>query len=111
LNAKKQFQQLLKKEVPPTALVVADDFVAIELISYAEEWNISVPKDISIVGFNNIVVAKHIKPSLTSIDINIYQLGVEAANCLIENMKNPHALPKRMIIPAMMLERKSCCPI
>ncbi|MGP7816374.1 LacI family DNA-binding transcriptional regulator [Niallia sp. 01092] len=111
VNAKKQFQQLLQKDVPPTALVVADDFVAIELISYAEEWNISVPEDISIVGFNNIIVAKHIKPSLTSIDINIYQLGIEAADCLIDNMKNSDSLPKKMIIPAKMVERKSCSPI
>ncbi|MFT8320125.1 MAG: LacI family DNA-binding transcriptional regulator [Bacillus sp. (in: firmicutes)] len=108
-NSKMVFQVLMQQDMPPTALVVVDDFVAIQLISYAEECNISVPNDISIVGFNNIMIAKYIKPSLTSVDINIYQLGVEAAQCLMEIIKYPDNLPKQITIPAKMIKRKSCC--
>lgn len=106
---KEQFHELLKGEYPPTAIVAADDFAAIELISYAEELGIAVPEDISIVGFNNIMVGKYTKPSLTTVDINIYQLGVEAAKCLFELLKEEDFLPRRITVPAKIIERKSCC--
>lgn len=91
----------------PTAIVVADDIMAIELLSYSEELDITIPDDISMISFNNILLAEYTKPSLTSVDINIFQLGFEAANCLLEKIKNPEALPKRITIPATIIERKS----
>lgn len=95
----------------PTAIVVTDDFTAIELMSYSEELNIKVPEEISIVSFNDVLLAEHIKPQLTSVNIDIFQLGFEAANCLIEIIKNPQTLPKRITIPAKMIQRKSCCEL
>ncbi|MCH1626141.1 LacI family DNA-binding transcriptional regulator [Ferdinandcohnia quinoae] len=92
----------------PTALVVTDDFLALELFSHLEALNIRIPEDISIISFNNYFMAEHSKPLLTSVDIDIFQLGYEAANCLIEKIKNPESLPKRITIPAKMIERKSC---
>lgn len=108
VEAAKEF--LLANE-PPTALVVTDDFVAIELMSYAESINIRVPEDISIISFNNIMLTNHMRPPLTSVDIDIFQLGLEAASCLIEKIKNPTILPKRLTIPATMIERKSCASL
>ena len=103
--------KFLSSHEPPTALVVADDFTAIELMSYSEELNIKVPEEISIVSFNDVPLAAHMKPQLTSVNIDIFQLGFEAANCLIEIIKKPDALPKRVTIPAKMIERKSCSHI
>lgn len=106
---KEQFSKLLQDPHPPTAIVAADDFVAIELISYAEDLKIAVPEDISIVGFNNIIIGKYIKPSLTTVDINIYQLGVEAAKYLLQLLKEDDFVPRRITVPAKIVERKSCC--
>lgn len=110
-EGKEGIQSFLSSHEPPTALVVADDFTAIELMSYSEELNIAVPDDISIVSFNDVPLAEHMKPQLTSVNIEIFQLGFEAANCLIDLIKNPDALPKRVTIPAKMIERKSCSAI
>jgi DNA-binding LacI/PurR family transcriptional regulator len=95
----------------PTALVCTDDFIAIELMSHFEELTIRVPEDVSIASFNNVLLAEYSKPPLTSVDINIFQLGVEGASCLIEKIKNPDVLPKRITIPARLIERKSCARI
>ncbi|WP_226086249.1 LacI family DNA-binding transcriptional regulator [Mesobacillus sp. S13] len=110
-GGKQGILKFLSSHEPPTALVVADDFTAIELMSYSEELNIKVPEEISIVSFNDVPLTEHMKPQLTSVNIDIFQLGFEAANCLIEIIKNPDALPKRVTIPARMIERKSCSPI
>ena len=108
-RSEEKLKELLTKENAPTALVVSDDFIAIELISYAEELHISVPQDLSIVAFNNITTGKYMKPSLTSVDINIFQLGVEATKCLLEDIEQPKSLTKRITVPAEMVVRNSCC--
>jgi DNA-binding LacI/PurR family transcriptional regulator len=110
-KGKQGIRDFLASHESPTAIVVTDDFTAIELMSYSEELNIKVPEEISIVSFNDVLLAEHIKPQLTSVNIDIFQLGFEAANCLIEIIKNPQTLPKRITIPAKMIQRKSCCEL
>lgn len=108
LNEGRQaIKSFLSTVEPPTALVCADDFLAIELISHLEALHINVPEEVSVVSFNNVLLAEHSKPPLTSVDIDIFQLGLEGANCLIEKIKNPDVLPKRITIPAKLIERKS----
>ncbi|WP_077619987.1 LacI family DNA-binding transcriptional regulator [Bacillus sinesaloumensis] len=110
-EGKKAIQSFLQLVEPPTALVCTDDFIAIELMSHLEEMKIRVPEDVSIASFNNVLLAQYSKPPLTSVDIDIFQLGVEGSSCLIEKIKNPSVLPKRITIPAKLIERKSCARI
>lgn len=107
-GGREAIKALLSLKEPPTALVVADDIMAFGMLSHLESLNIQVPKDISIVSFNNLMLAEYFKPPLTTVDINIFQLGFEATNCLIEKIKNPDSLAKRITIPAKLIERQSC---
>lgn len=106
-SGKDEILNFLGKNNPPTAFVVADDILAIELLSYSDELNITFPEDISMISFNNIMLAAYTKPPLSSVDIDIFKLGFEAANCLIEKIKNPEVLSKRITVPAKIIERKS----
>ncbi|WP_010677270.1 LacI family DNA-binding transcriptional regulator [Bacillus timonensis] len=108
---KEAIESFIKLVEPPSALVCTDDFIAIELMSHLEEMNIRVPEDVSIASFNNVLLAEYSKPPLTSVDIDIFQLGMEGASCLLEKVKNPNVLPKRITIPAKLIERKSCVRI
>ncbi|XQY92966.1 LacI family DNA-binding transcriptional regulator [Metabacillus sp. HB246100] len=107
-NGRKAIESLMNLNDPPTALVTQDDLIAYEMISHLEDMGISVPQDISIVSFNNLMLSEHSKPPLTSIDICIYQLGFEATKCLLEKISIPDTLPKRITIPTKFIERKSC---
>jgi DNA-binding LacI/PurR family transcriptional regulator len=107
-NGKKAISSLMNLPSPPTGLVTQDDLIAYEIISHLEDMKILVPDDVSIVSFNNLLLSEHSKPSMTSVDIEIYQLGYEAAKCLIEIIKNPDLLPRRITIPTKIIERKSC---
>ncbi|MCV9886168.1 LacI family DNA-binding transcriptional regulator [Metabacillus halosaccharovorans] len=93
---------------PPTGIVTMDDMVAYEATSHLEKLGLLVPHDISIVGFNNLMLSEHSKPPLTSVDTSTYELGYHAANCLIEKIKEPSMLAKRITIPTKFIERKSC---
>lgn len=105
---KEAIQQLMEQENPPTAIVTHDDLVAYEVISYLEDLDIAVPSDVSIIGFNNHTLSSHLKPPLSTVDISIFDLGVEAANLVLEKIKDDKAAPRNIIVPATLIERGSC---
>ncbi|CAM4135978.1 LacI family DNA-binding transcriptional regulator [Lederbergia lenta] len=100
--------ELLKLSDPPTALVVADDLMALGVLNMLAELNVSVPEDISIVSFNNVLIAEMGNPPLTSVDINIFSLGYEAAKNLILHINNTQEPIKRVIVPHKLIIRSSC---
>jgi DNA-binding LacI/PurR family transcriptional regulator len=101
-------RKLINLKNPPTALVVADDLMALGVLNTLIEMNISVPEDISILSFNNVLFSELSQPPLTSVDINIFELGLQASRKLIQLLENPHEPIKRMIIPHQLVKRFSC---
>ena len=82
--------------------------MAIGAMKAATEFNLRVPQDISIIGFDNIEVANYYSPPLTSVKVPAYDLGTLGANKLLDSIKNNssgevHTLPSTLII------RKSVC--
>lgn len=92
----------------PTAVVVSDDIIAFTLKQVSYELGLRVPNDLSIIGFNNSMVAKMSAPPLTSIDINSFQLGIEAASQIINHIENPNLMATKIIVPHQLVERDSC---
>ena len=80
--------ELLVKKVlscsdKPTCIILPDDFAAIGAINALEELGLSVPEDISIAGYDGIVLSQVLKPRLTTIRQDTERLGAEAAKRLI----------------------------
>lgn len=67
---------------PFTAIICYNDAVAMGVIRHAEADGLSVPNDLSVVGFDNISAAYNFTPRITSINFSRYQLGREALNLL-----------------------------
>ncbi|MCA0148990.1 LacI family DNA-binding transcriptional regulator [Rossellomorea vietnamensis] len=107
-GGREAIKELMQLEAPPTALVVADDLMALGVLNTLDEMGIRVPEDISIVSFNNVLLAEMSRPPLTSVDINIYNLGNEAAKSLIQKIENPKEPIKRIIVPHHLVTRCTC---
>ncbi|MBP3038811.1 LacI family DNA-binding transcriptional regulator [Bacillaceae bacterium Marseille-Q3522] len=107
-GGQKAIKGLLSLHHPPTALVVADDFMALGILKTLDELGIIVPEMMSIISFNNVLYTEMSRPPLTSVDINIFDLGFEAAKHLIQKLENPKEPVKRIIIPHKIVERASC---
>lgn len=103
-----QMRALLQSEDRPTALIVSDDLLAVSLERVCLECGLSIPEDISLLSFNNSLFATLTSPPLTSIDINSYQLGVEAAAQIIDHIENPNLVATKIIVPHQLIERASC---
>ncbi len=67
----------------PTCIILPDDFAAIGAINALEEQGLSVPEDVSIAGYDGIVLSQVLRPKLTTIRQDTARLGAEAAKRLI----------------------------
>lgn len=103
-------RRLLKGENPPTAALVSDDILAVALVQTCMAMGISVPGDFSVLSFNNSLFARLTIPGLTSVDVNSFQLGAEAAAQMISHIENPDLLATKIIVPHHIVERESCAP-
>ncbi len=104
-------EALLTRTDRPTAFVVSDDLMALALERVCMKLNLSIPEDISIIAFNNSLYSQLASPQLTSVDINSYQLGQEAACQIISYLENPNLRSTRIIVPHRIVERSSCARI
>lgn len=103
-----ELHNLLELEDRPTAIIVSDDILAVSLARVCIQHSLSIPEDISILSFNNSLFARLTSPQLTSIDINSFQLGIEAASQLLNHIENPNLMATKTIVPHSMIERDSC---
>ena len=100
-------ENLFSLETPPTGLVVSDDLMSLGVLSMLEESGHSVATDVSLVSFNNVYLSEMTRPALTTVDINIFELGAQSAKALIEKALNKKEPAKRIIIPHKIIYRDS----
>ncbi|MCM3783401.1 LacI family DNA-binding transcriptional regulator [Neobacillus mesonae] len=103
--------QLFKLNTPPTAIIVGDDIIALPLQRALHQIGIRLPEECSLISFNNLTLADMMNPPLTSVDIDIFKLGYQAAKSLIEKIQDPSEMTKHIIVPHRIVERASCTRI
>jgi len=60
------------------------------------------------VGFDDIAEAAHYRPSLTTVNIGARQIGEEAAQLLLRQIKTPNGPPETVVLPPRLIVRSSC---
>lgn len=102
-----QFIELMKLPEPPTAIVTYSDILAIGAIRAAGDLGLSIPEDVSIIGFDNIKLTAYCTPRLTTINQNKQRIGELAVNQILKHIANPGLPPEQVIIPAHLVVRES----
>ncbi len=98
---------LLTQPERPTAIFSANDINAICGYRAAQELNLSIPDDISFVGFDDIDLARIATPALTTIRVHKQELGSIAVRTLFRILKGELARPVHTIVPVDLVERES----
>lgn len=88
VQTERMTKQLIALPNPPTCIILPDDFSAIGAINAVENLGLSLPRDISIAGYDGILLSQVIKPKLTTIGQDTDLLGKTAAGRLISLIKN-----------------------
>lgn len=93
-----------------TAVFAVADVVAFGIIKAFLEAKKQIPKDLSIVGFDNTKTCEYLNPALTSIAQPIYEKGVKAVEILVDAINNSNHEIKKITLPVKLVERASTCP-
>jgi LacI family transcriptional regulator len=76
----------------------------------ARERGLSIPEDLSVVGFDNIPEAAQTSPPLTTVDQSIQRMGFEAVRMLVSLIRGEAGTPLRVTLPTELVIRQSCAP-
>ncbi|SGY98579.1 Putative ribose operon repressor, rbsR [Moritella viscosa] len=87
-GGEKAFAEMYGNGPLPSALFVCNDMMAMSVINSASKKGISVPGDLSIIGYDDIKLAKYITPSLTTIHQPKHRLGQKAVDMLLEQINS-----------------------
>lgn len=100
---------LLGLDEPPTAVVFANDVMAMAGMSLAQSRGVPVPGALSVTGYDDTEIAAHLQPSLTTVAIDVVAWGRAAAACLLELIDGRPA-PTGELPPARLVVRGSTGP-
>ncbi|MGG0589470.1 LacI family DNA-binding transcriptional regulator [Priestia megaterium] len=96
-KAEKVARELINRHKEVTAIFCASDLMALGALKACKELDLHVPKEISIVGYDNIVLASYSSPNLTTVGQEVFQIGYEAADLLIEMLEGKETNMKRYL--------------
>jgi LacI family transcriptional regulator len=86
---------LLALSPRPTAIFASNDSMAVGALSAIREAGIQVPQNVALAGFDDVPIAAHLTPALTSVQIGIHNLGVRAIETVLYAVRNPNAPRKQ----------------
>lgn len=84
-------RELLARTHDFTAIFCFNDTAAIGAIRAIEDAGLNCPRDISVIGFDDIIVAEYLTPRLTTVRQPLYKMGTTAAEVLLKRIQNPNA--------------------
>ncbi len=98
-------RELLAQRERPTCIIYPDDFSFIGGRNEIERQGLSIPDDISVVGYDGILMSQVIKPKLTTLKQDSAAIGAKAAELLIAAVEMPRTyIPKTVLIGGSLLE-------
>ena len=100
-----QTSALLRQENPPTAIVAGNDTIGVAVIEAARCAGLSVPRDLSVVGFDDAPAAILVSPNLTTVHQPLTEIGETAISLLVKRANQPfdersemHLLPPQLVV-------------
>jgi LacI family transcriptional regulator len=103
---------IARRGARPTALFAANDAMAVGALLALREASVDVPAEVSVVGFDDIPIARYVTPALTTVRVAIDVLGARAAALLFRALADPmmRGDAHREVIPAELIVRNSSGP-
>jgi len=94
----------------PSAIVCANDMMAIGLMKVLQESQVWIPEQISVIGFDDILLASKVFPTLTTNAAPIAEMARHAVDILIRAMRGESTDFNHLILEAKLIKRDSCAP-
>lgn len=107
-NAYQMMLSVLDKRQPlPQVFLCTSDLIAVGVMAALRQRGYSIPRDIGVVGFDNISISAFTNPPLTTIAQDMRQLGCSCFRALLKRMEEPNLTPEEITIHAKLVVRGS----
>ncbi|MFP4344652.1 MAG: LacI family DNA-binding transcriptional regulator [Anaerolineales bacterium] len=103
-------EQLLSSAGPPTAIFALNDRMALGALQCLQSHGRRVPEEVSVVGFDDVPIARIYHPALTTVRQPSLEMGHQAARLLFDFIENQAVLSQPMILPTELIVRASTGP-
>jgi len=103
----KKALEMLTGRIKPTAFFAANDLTAVGVIKAAKFLGLKVPQDISVVGYDNTMLAELVDPPLTTISQQMKKMGYLAAEMLIKRIRGERTPGDKVVFDVNLIVRKS----
>lgn len=103
-------QKVLEAAERPQAVFACNDMMAIGAYRAIQEKGLKVGEDISIIGYDDLELAAYLTPSLTTVHQPSFELGLKAADILIDHLENKADMPKLLQFEPSLVVRESVSP-
>jgi LacI family transcriptional regulator len=107
-SAEEAARLMLERDDRPTAIFAANDVSAIAAMDAAQALGLAVPRDLSVIGFDNVPESALCEPPLTTIEQPIQRMGFEAVELLIGLIEQRPDLETQRLLPTRLVTRGSC---
>jgi LacI family transcriptional regulator len=101
---------LLDRRPDTTAIVAANDLIAMGCYDVANERDLQIGVDLSVVGYNDMLFADKLCPPMTTVRVPHYQLGLRAAQMVLNLINDPDAAPEQVRLEPTLVRRASTGP-
>ncbi|ENM5786545.1 substrate-binding domain-containing protein [Vibrio metoecus] len=105
------FEKLYQRNKLPSALFVSNDMMAMGVIQAASQRGLRVPDDLSLIGYDDVHIAKFMTPALTTIHQPKYRLGKAAVDTLLYRLENPDTTAQVVQLEPTLVVRSSVCSL
>jgi DNA-binding LacI/PurR family transcriptional regulator len=103
----KAIQALLDLPEPPTAVLVTNNLMTLGTLQAIHERNLIIPDQIAIVGFDDMSWSTSLQPPLTAVAQPAYELGIAAAQLLLDRLKEPDRPFRHIVLETQLIIRAS----
>jgi DNA-binding LacI/PurR family transcriptional regulator len=92
----------------PSAVCLVNDIQAPALFRAARHAGLRIPDDLAVIGFDDLSFSAHLSPPLTTVAQPRLEIGIRAANLLINRIEGDTEPPKQVVLPVSFVIRESC---
>ena len=106
-NTHSFFLNLERNYPMPQIFLCSSDLIAVGLMAALKARGLRIPRDVGVVGFDDISISAFVDPPLTTIAQDMHQLGRACFQALLNRMENRNQTPQEVIVRAKIVQRES----
>jgi LacI family transcriptional regulator len=98
---------LMAAATPPTAVFAASDVIALGVLAGASHMGLSIPDDLSVMGFDDIPAASYVSPRLSTVRTPVDRMAAAAVSMVVERLEDAGRATRTSVVPVSLVLRES----